>query len=264
MHGGKPWMASFDNTFIQAAGRAIETGLRACTDLHARRWIDSGGGDFPGRAGAAVGAVRRRTAGRERACAEREARRAATSTTASSRRQSSTRKSESCDGCRSATYVRDVRLQPDERRTGTVGRVPVLDLVAQRSNGSTDRSRRRPTIRFATTSGRRFRLRPRRAGETRHTRRSSGSRPSHRIRCSAHRAARLVAAVARSGPYQDQRLHALLAGAERFRRQPCSPPSSVARYGRRDAARVLAAPRGGERASPAVVRRGALRPSDRP
>ena len=27
MHGGKPWMASFDNTFIQAAGRAIEQGF---------------------------------------------------------------------------------------------------------------------------------------------------------------------------------------------------------------------------------------------
>lgn len=27
MHGGKPWMASFDNPFIQAAGRAIERGF---------------------------------------------------------------------------------------------------------------------------------------------------------------------------------------------------------------------------------------------
>jgi acetylornithine deacetylase/succinyl-diaminopimelate desuccinylase-like protein len=27
MHGGKPWMASFDNAFIQAAGRAIEKGF---------------------------------------------------------------------------------------------------------------------------------------------------------------------------------------------------------------------------------------------
>ncbi len=27
MHGGKPWMASFDNKFIQAAGRAIEQGF---------------------------------------------------------------------------------------------------------------------------------------------------------------------------------------------------------------------------------------------
>ncbi|MGE0448490.1 MAG: dipeptidase [Vicinamibacterales bacterium] len=27
MHGGKPWMTSFDNPFVQAAGRAIETGF---------------------------------------------------------------------------------------------------------------------------------------------------------------------------------------------------------------------------------------------
>jgi acetylornithine deacetylase/succinyl-diaminopimelate desuccinylase-like protein len=27
MHGGKPWMASFDNKYIQAAGRAIERGF---------------------------------------------------------------------------------------------------------------------------------------------------------------------------------------------------------------------------------------------
>jgi acetylornithine deacetylase/succinyl-diaminopimelate desuccinylase-like protein len=27
MHGGKPWMTSFDNTFVQAAGRAIEKGF---------------------------------------------------------------------------------------------------------------------------------------------------------------------------------------------------------------------------------------------
>jgi acetylornithine deacetylase/succinyl-diaminopimelate desuccinylase-like protein len=27
MHGGKPWMASFDNMYIQAAGRAIEKGF---------------------------------------------------------------------------------------------------------------------------------------------------------------------------------------------------------------------------------------------
>ena len=27
MHGGKPWMTSFDNPFVQAAGRAIEKGF---------------------------------------------------------------------------------------------------------------------------------------------------------------------------------------------------------------------------------------------
>jgi acetylornithine deacetylase/succinyl-diaminopimelate desuccinylase-like protein len=28
MHGGKPWMTSFDNKFVQAAARAIELGFR--------------------------------------------------------------------------------------------------------------------------------------------------------------------------------------------------------------------------------------------
>jgi len=27
MHGGRPWMADFDNPFVQAAGRAIERGF---------------------------------------------------------------------------------------------------------------------------------------------------------------------------------------------------------------------------------------------
>ena len=27
MHGGKPWMTEFDNTYVQAAGRAIEKGF---------------------------------------------------------------------------------------------------------------------------------------------------------------------------------------------------------------------------------------------
>ena len=27
MHGGKPWMTSFDNQYVQAAGRAIERGF---------------------------------------------------------------------------------------------------------------------------------------------------------------------------------------------------------------------------------------------
>ena len=29
MHGGKPWMTSFDNKYVQAAARAIEQGFRA-------------------------------------------------------------------------------------------------------------------------------------------------------------------------------------------------------------------------------------------
>ena len=49
--------------------------LRPSAGVHARRRIDSGRVDLPGGAGAAVGAVRRRAAGRERARAEREARR---------------------------------------------------------------------------------------------------------------------------------------------------------------------------------------------
>ena len=28
MHGGKPWMTSFDNKYVQAAARAIELGFR--------------------------------------------------------------------------------------------------------------------------------------------------------------------------------------------------------------------------------------------
>ena len=71
--------------------------LRPQAGVHARRRIDSGGLDVPGGAGAAVGAVRRRAAGRERARAEREARRRRTSTTASSRRRFSTRRSRSAE-----------------------------------------------------------------------------------------------------------------------------------------------------------------------
>jgi acetylornithine deacetylase/succinyl-diaminopimelate desuccinylase-like protein len=58
MHGGKPWMTSFDNLYVQAAGRAIEKGFG-----QKRRRIDSGGVDVPGGARPAVGPVRRRPAG---------------------------------------------------------------------------------------------------------------------------------------------------------------------------------------------------------
>ena len=75
MHGGKPWMTSYDNPFVQAAGPRDRTRLRPQAGLHARRRIDSGGVDVPGRTGPAVGAVRRRPARRERARAERKARR---------------------------------------------------------------------------------------------------------------------------------------------------------------------------------------------
>ena len=74
MHGGKPWMTEFDNPFVQAAGRAIEKGFGK-TPVFNRE-----GGSIPVVAtfqeilGPAVGALRRRPAGRERARAEREAR----------------------------------------------------------------------------------------------------------------------------------------------------------------------------------------------
>ncbi len=75
MHGGKPWMTSYDNPFVQAAGRAIEKGFGQ------KPVFTREGGSIPvvstfqEELGTAVGAVRRRSAGRERARAEREARR---------------------------------------------------------------------------------------------------------------------------------------------------------------------------------------------
>ena len=74
MHGGKPWMASYDHPFMQAAARAIERGFGRPAGLHARRRLDSGGVDVSGGAWRAVGAVRRRVARRERTRAERKAR----------------------------------------------------------------------------------------------------------------------------------------------------------------------------------------------
>jgi hypothetical protein len=47
MHGGKPWMASLDNPFVQAAGRAIE-GVRQDARLQPRGRLDPGGGHLPG------------------------------------------------------------------------------------------------------------------------------------------------------------------------------------------------------------------------
>ncbi len=93
MHGGKPWMTSYDNPFVQAAGRAIEQGFGR------KPVFTREGGSIPvvstfqEELGLPVGAVRRRPARRERARAEREARPRRTSTTASSRRRSSTRRS---------------------------------------------------------------------------------------------------------------------------------------------------------------------------
>ena len=93
MHGGKPWMASFDNPFMQAAGRAIEKGFGRDAGLHARGRLDSGRLDVPGGTRRAVGAVRRRPARRKCARPEREARSRRTSTTASSRRRICTTRS---------------------------------------------------------------------------------------------------------------------------------------------------------------------------
>ncbi len=61
---------------LRPGGRAGDRkGLRTLADLHARGRLDSGRLDVPGGARTAVGALRRRAAGRERARAEREARR---------------------------------------------------------------------------------------------------------------------------------------------------------------------------------------------
>ena len=81
MHGGKPWMTSFDNKFVQAAARAIEMGFRERAGVQPRRRLDPGGVDVLRSAGTADGALRHRPARRERARAEREAR-SRTSTTA--------------------------------------------------------------------------------------------------------------------------------------------------------------------------------------
>ena len=61
---------------VRAGGRPRDRArLRPQAGVHARRRLDSGGVDVPGGARAAVGAVRRRPARRERARAERKARR---------------------------------------------------------------------------------------------------------------------------------------------------------------------------------------------
>ena len=75
MHGGKPWMTVLRQP-VRAGGRPRHRArVRQEAGLHARRGIDSGRVDVSGGAGAAVGAFRRRVAGRERARPERKARR---------------------------------------------------------------------------------------------------------------------------------------------------------------------------------------------
>ena len=74
LHTGKPWMTDLDNPFVRAAGRAIEAGFRRAPVFLPRRWVDSCRLDVSGGAGIAIGPVRHRAAGRERACTQRKAR----------------------------------------------------------------------------------------------------------------------------------------------------------------------------------------------
>ena len=63
MHGGKPWMASFDNPFVRAAGRAIERGFGKPPLFVREGGFDSGRLDVSGRAGRAQCSLRCRFAG---------------------------------------------------------------------------------------------------------------------------------------------------------------------------------------------------------
>ena len=99
MHGGKPWMTSFDNRFVQAAGRAIEKGFGREADLHARGRVDSRSSrrfrrNWGCRRCSSASACRTRTRTRRtRSSTSR------TSTTASSRRRFSIRKSRDAKEC---------------------------------------------------------------------------------------------------------------------------------------------------------------------
>ena len=62
MHGGKPWMTSYDDPFIQAAGRAIEEGLGQKPVFTREEGISPVVSTFQEELGAAVGAVRRGSA----------------------------------------------------------------------------------------------------------------------------------------------------------------------------------------------------------
>ena len=92
MHGGKPWMTSFDNPFVQAAGRAIEQGFGQ------KPVFTREGGSIPvvstfqEELGRAFGAVWRRPAGRKCARPQRESSTSRTFTTGSSRRRSCIRR----------------------------------------------------------------------------------------------------------------------------------------------------------------------------
>ena len=74
MHGGKPWMTSFDNPVRAGRRPRDREGIRPEAGLHEGRRLDSRGLDVSGGARSSVGAVRGGPARRERARAEREAR----------------------------------------------------------------------------------------------------------------------------------------------------------------------------------------------
>ena len=73
MHGGKPWMAEFDNPFVQAAGRAIEQGFGKTPVFNREGGSIPVVSTFQQELGVPSRALRRRPARRERARAEREA-----------------------------------------------------------------------------------------------------------------------------------------------------------------------------------------------
>ena len=74
MHGGKPWMTSYDNPLRAGRRSRDRERIRPSANLHPRGRIDSGRVDVPGGAGSSLSAVRRRPARRERPRPEREAR----------------------------------------------------------------------------------------------------------------------------------------------------------------------------------------------
>ena len=74
LHSGKPWLTGVRQSVRPGRRPRDREGLRPRARLRPRGRIDSGRLDLSGRAGPAVGALRRRPARRKRARAEREAR----------------------------------------------------------------------------------------------------------------------------------------------------------------------------------------------
>ena len=122
MHGGKPWMTSFDNPLRAGGGARDRKGLRRTPVFNREGGSIPVVSTFQEVLGLPDGAVRRRPARRERARAEREAGPRRTSTTASSRPLSCTRRS------------------PGKSGTGSLpgsgeAPVPVLDFGVQTPGG---------------------------------------------------------------------------------------------------------------------------------